>query len=264
MRIPFTVFLFFITFCLFSQGEIIDRDTRSGKDFNLKITEVKNDSLTYKYFGKTKKIPLSSVIAYRIDYNTDEFIFPDPQEKAYYVIRDGIAVSKRSLKYNLKDKEKKELSASLLSIYKIQKDAFENSTLSNKIFLQNKKDSSQVVKASPKRRIYIILKKDSVNLELYGKIYKIKNDSIIYFSTKIKEEISYYAINKTELRFIGIEPQKAFAMRMIFGTASIVLVPSLVGLPIPIHFFSTPNLIKYDLEYYWKLKLFETEMNKQK
>jgi hypothetical protein len=239
-------------FC-YSQGEIIFRKTKAGKDFNLKILEVKNDSITYKYFGKKRTIPLSSVIAYRVNFNTDEFTFPNPKDKEIYAINNNIAINKGYVRYELKDKEKSEYIDKLLKRYELGVDSFKRNTLNKKIVLQSP-DSSKLLLASPKRQLYVILKNDSLNIELQGKVFKITNDSILYLSRRMKQENHFYAINKNDIKYIGIESRKSFTKRMVLGTTSCMLVPILPCTFIPIYIFSHPTLTQYDVETKWRLK----------
>lgn len=252
------IFLFFCNFLL-AQGEIIDRETKKVNDYNLKIFDVKNDSITYKAFGRIKKIPSFSVIAYRVDSRKDVYVFPNPKDKTTYYVKNGRAVliikvaefTDQTLYEN-----------NVLKKYKIEYDSFQTNTLNHVITLHSIL-SSKSVTYNPKRELYIILKKDSNQIHMIGNIFKITNDSIIYFACKINKGTSYYAIDKNDIKYLGFESQKSYIIRMVGGGLSCLLIPSIAFIAVPIYIFKHPDVRKYDIENTWRLTLLKNNINQK-
>lgn len=253
-----SVFLFSCNF-LFSQGEIIDRESKKVNDYNLKIVAVDSDSLSYNSFGKIHKIPLSSIIAFRVGNNSD-FIFLDPKDKETYWIKNNMALTKEEIKYarSLKKKNKYDYIFELISNYELPNETFESPSIQHKITLL-KSDSSKLVKANPPKKLYIILKGDSLNNKLRGKIFKITNDSILYLAIETNEGTSFFGVKKCDIKYIGIESLEEHKTRMILATFIVVIgaVLPIPCLPMAIYMYSRPKFKLYDIEKKWNLILLD-------
>ncbi len=84
MRFIVFLVLFFNIVSAFAQDEIILKKTRQPLDFELKILNVRNDTLTYKVFRKIKTIPLKDVHSY---YLTQENTRSKVKQRLLYMIR---------------------------------------------------------------------------------------------------------------------------------------------------------------------------------
>ena len=59
-------FIVFLTSNSFAQDEIVIKKTGEPLDFDLKITDVTNDTIKFKAFRKDKTLPFTDVISYKI------------------------------------------------------------------------------------------------------------------------------------------------------------------------------------------------------
>ena len=242
------------TLRVYSQGQVIDRKTKSGKEFSVTILKVGNDSLTYKYFGKTKTVAMSSVIAYRKDYRSGPFIFPDPHDKEKYLIVNNDAIEKKDIHPSLSEGEKDDYTLKLLKPYEVPLDSFQKKTLNHKITLRSM-DGSKTVKANPKKRVYIAMKNDPLRTELRGKIFKITNDSILYIAYKLNKKRTFFAVHKNDIKYMGLESVKAYRTRTAIGIVGCVILSPPPLIIIPIYILNHPKLEPYDLEDEWHLTL---------
>jgi hypothetical protein len=261
MKALYFFILFLFSFNnIFSQGEIIDRKTKAGKEFSLKIQKVTADSIIYKHAGIQESIALTDVIAYRKDY-IEDYIFPNPSDKEKYEIKDSYAVDKSFGYYELKVIDKQDLIIRLLKDYEVHKEDPDYSTLDHKIILSHT-TTNKTEKGNPKKSFFIVLKKDQRLLELRVKLFKIVNDSILYVCAIVKKKDQrFYAIPVKDIKCIKLEPQRLFTTRMISGGVSCLLAPFVF---IPIYLFSHPFTQTYDLERTWKLQLTEQSMVSKK
>ncbi len=236
---------------IFSQSQIINKDTKATQNFKLKITKVKKDSITFRYAGGKSTIPLTSIIAYRKS-KRDVFIFPDRVDKKNYAIIGDSAIRWENLHGRVPEKiSKEEYMNKILMNPELTKLPFSLKVLQQKntILLT---DSVHLVKANSKRKVYLILKTDQRKTKFYGKIVETVKDSIIYFTTKSNERTHLYAIDKKNIQYIGLEPKKAFATRMAIGVGLCIVTPFVpFGVTILLH----PDVTVYDLEHKWKFKL---------
>src|SRR5687767_12669156 len=97
---PGILLVLLFSYCFaFSQDEVIERETMAAADFELKIVEIKNDTLYARSLGKIEKTPIQNVLAYRKNYKQGtKYIFPNGSDSLNFAITNGQAVKKAELK----------------------------------------------------------------------------------------------------------------------------------------------------------------------
>ncbi len=87
MKFLLYILLVFFSSKLISQDEFIERYDNKITDFSLKIKTVTKDTLTYKSFGKLKKIATKDIYCYR--YKGDYWLYPDSFYNKYGRVTNG-------------------------------------------------------------------------------------------------------------------------------------------------------------------------------
>lgn len=228
------------------------------------ITLVNNLNIFYtSKKNKSTFIPRNKVANFVLN-NKDVLVLDDLSKK------DSTSINSSNETLNLKDQEDAYLNPNtyivkLLSSYKLSKGAFDEISLWHKIILY-KIDSSDLIKASPKRSLYVILKNDPFNTRVPAKIFKITNDSIVYLTRRIKKEVNFYAIPKKEIKYIGVESQKSYTMRVLLVISTLIIFPATpITIPLIIIHNNRVSYIKeYNIENEWKLLLNKSNISKLK
>ncbi len=227
MKYWISLILFFTFLNVNSQDKIFKKDFlndyESGTD--LRIKDIRNDTLYYTVGGFSKSISETEVIAVKRNCKekNSKYVYLNPQDERIYGINKDVVFFKSDYKFTVKNSElSKECFLEKFRVYDFTGDFPENKK--GKLFIRNKKTGRH--KRIPKNtKICIYLKDDVLKRRYKGRVYSVSGDtSRLILKIGVNGEKHIYSFQNNDISSIGIEAPPIFVVRHTLALMSISTV----------------------------------------